>query len=170
MQGGAWVGLLRRIPASLHDCLNLMTTTGTEIVLQRLIRLERDFLVALGRPSGTTDQPKVIVVPYDQMTYLSFGKRMTDEEIQSALGNPGVAGSSVETAAAPEPDDASYAGETVDFPREATPAAAASEPTPAPEPAGNGKTAAKMAPPSKSILLARLRERLANETSRLPGR
>src|SRR5438874_11154162 len=88
MQGEAWISLLQRIPQSLHDTLLLMTTTGFEIVLQRLIRLDRDFLVALGRLSGSTDQPKLLIIPYVQMTYLSFNKRMSDEEIESVLSKP----------------------------------------------------------------------------------
>src|SRR2546421_5517036 len=100
MQGAAWIGLLRRIPPSLHDNLLLMTTTGFEIVLQRLIRLERDFLVALGRLSGSTDQPKLLIIPYVQMTYLSFGKKMEDAEIESLLGKPGAMASPVERPAA----------------------------------------------------------------------
>src|SRR5205823_14829567 len=88
MQGAAWIGLLQQIPQSLHDTLLLMTTTGFEIVLQRLIRLDRDFLVALGRLSGSTDQPKLLIIPYVQMTYLSFSKNMTDEVIESVLSKP----------------------------------------------------------------------------------
>ena len=77
MQSTAWIGILLRIPTSLHDTLLLMTTTGFEIVLQRLIRLDRDFMVALGRLSGSTDQPKLLIIPYVQMTYLSFSKKMS---------------------------------------------------------------------------------------------
>src|SRR5437588_11922890 len=89
MQGPAWINLFQQIPTSLHDTLLLMTTTGFEIVLQRLIRLERDYLVALGRLSGSTDQPKLLIIPYVQMTYLAFGKKMDDPEIEALLGKPG---------------------------------------------------------------------------------
>src|SRR2546423_15691455 len=88
MQGAAWIGLLRRIPTTLHDSLILMTTTGFEIVLQRLIRLDREYLGALGRLSGSTDQPKLLIIPYAQMTYLSFSKKMTDEQIDQVLIKP----------------------------------------------------------------------------------
>ena len=164
MQGTAWIGLYRRIPASLHDCLIVMTTTGAEIILQRLIRLDHDFLVALGRPSGSTDQAKVLVIPYDQMTYLSFSKKLTDEELQGFIGKPGVAVASADADEVAE----TAAEEIVDFPREPAPAAAAAA---MPEPAAvtPGQKAPKVAPPSKSILLARLRERLANEIARQPG-
>jgi hypothetical protein len=171
MQGTAWVGLFRRIPPSMHDCLIVMTTTGAEIVLQRLIRLDRDYLVALGRLSGSTDQPKVLVVPYDQMTYLSFGKKLSEEEMQGAIGKSGVAAAAAEPTAVEEPATEMDGEEIVDFPGETAPAAppaASPEPAPAAS-AASAKNAPRVAPPSKSILLARLRERLANEIARQPG-
>jgi hypothetical protein len=163
MQGTAWIGLLRRIPASLQDCLIVMTTTGAEIVLQKLMRLERDFLVALGRLSGSTDQPKVMVLPYDQMTYLSFSKKLTDEELEGAIGKPG---SAVANAEPSEMAKTAVEG-TADLPREqpATPQPA----TPQPAAVVSPTKTPKVAPPSKTILLARLRERLANEIARQPG-
>jgi hypothetical protein len=176
MQGTAWIGLFRRIPESLHNCLYLMTTTGAEIVLQRLIRLDRDYLVALGRLSGTTDQAKVVIIPFDQMTYLSFGKAMTEEEVQGALGKPGVTVTVVEQPAAETPVTELPAAdaetvEIIDFsrqPAKAIPVAATVRPS-EPAPAIPSKSGSKMAPPSKTILLARLRERLANDISRQSG-
>jgi hypothetical protein len=163
MQGPAWIGLLRQIPASLQDCLIVMTTTGAEIVLQKLMRLERDFLVALGRLSGSTDQPKVLVLPYDQMTYLSFSKKLTDEELQEAIGKPGAAVANAEPSEMAE----TAAEETADLPgkQPATPQPA----TPQPAAVASPTKPPKVAPPSKTILLARLRERLANEIARQPG-
>jgi hypothetical protein len=160
MQGAAWIGLLRRVPAAMHDCLVLMTVTGTQIVLQRLIRLDRDFLVALGRLAGSTDQPKMLIVPYSQMVYLSFNKKLTDEEIQSAIGKPGM-GEAAESEAGAEPV------EIVDFPHPAS--AASAEPAPGAGPAATPRPTGKVAPPSKSILLARLRERLAGDITRPAG-
>src|SRR5438874_873241 len=88
MQSQQWIGLFRRIPASQHDSLLLMTSTGGEIVLQRIIRLERDFLIAVGRVSGSTDDAKLVAIPYSQLTYLTFNKKMKDEEIAVALLKP----------------------------------------------------------------------------------
>jgi hypothetical protein len=179
MQGGAWVGLLRRIPAAQHDSLVLMTSTGAEIVMQRMIRLDRDYLVCLGRLAGSTDQGKLLVIPYDAIIYLCFSKKMTDAEIHDVVGKPGVAVQIVETA--PEPVTAQAAPvavvETVDFPQ--SPVAA---PTPATEPpaevvtgltttipAAAAEQQAKVEPPSKAILLARLRQRLANDVAKHNG-
>jgi hypothetical protein len=180
MQGTAWIGLFRRIPASLHDSLVLMTSCGMEIVLNRLIRLDREFVVAMGRLSGTTDQPKLLIVPYDQMSYVSITKKLSEEEIQGAIGKPGVVVTVAESASAPAPEPgavnppAQEVAEIVDFPQAqaSTPATAVGAEAPqAPGPAGAvpPKNGAKVAPPSKTILLARLRERLANEIAKQPG-
>jgi hypothetical protein len=177
MQGTAWIGVFRRIPTTLHDCLIVMTTNGAEVILQRLIRLDRDFLVALGRLSGTTDQAKVLILPYDQMTYLSFGKKLSEEELQGAIGKPGVVVASEQPAEVAEQTGSEVEVEVevegqaegpVNFP------SAAATPVPVEtaraEPAPPDKSNHKVVPPSKSVLLARLRERLAGEVSRTPGR
>ncbi len=178
MQGKAWVSLYRRIPEALHNCLTVMTSTGAEIVLQRLIRLDADFLVALGRLSGTTDQARVIIVPYDQMIYLSFGKRLSEEEIQDALCKPATA-AEMKVAADETPTEAEVAAteaeaaveDVVQFRQEPT-APAPVEPAPAPTPTiavVTGPKGPMISPPSKTLLLARLRERLANEITRQAG-
>jgi hypothetical protein len=169
MLGASWIGLLRRIPASQHDCLVLVTTTRAEIFVQKVIRLDRDFLVCLGRLAGSTDQGKLHIIPYDQMTYLAFNKKMTEEEIYSVVGKPGVAVQLVETApavVAPVVEETAF--EPIEFRMESTsdPTAATPQPVAEAPPATGG---AKVAPPSKSILLARLRERLANDVAKQPG-
>jgi hypothetical protein len=170
MQNTAWIALFGRIPVAIHDCLIIKTDSGSEIVLQRLIRLDRDFLVALGRFSGSVDQPKILIVPYSHMTYLAINKNMTEEEIQGAIGRPG-AGESIQELPAPPEANAARTNaqsleqvEIIDFPRQSPPAAAPEAP-PAPssaEPFAE-RGAPRVVPPSKSILLARLRQRLANE-------
>jgi len=172
MQGAAWIGLLRRIPPALHDSLVLMTTTGFEIVLHRLIRLDRDFLVALGRLSGSTDQPKLLIIPYLQMTYLSFNKKMDDAEIDSVLGRPGTTPSPAERptaaryqSARPEDDF-----EVIEFPKETPAVAAVAQEKLAAEQADSDGKGQKAQPPSKTILLARLRQRLADDIAKPPSR
>lgn len=180
MTGTGWINLLRRIPASYHDCLILMTSIGGEIVIQRLIRLDRDFLVALGRVSGTTDGAKLVVIPYSQMTYLTFNKKMTDEEMLGIVGTASAAAVAVEPepAAAPAPAAVAAASEpaeefeVINFAPAAATAAAVEEtppPTPAEAAATTAKANGKAAPPSKTVLLARLRERLAHEVAKPSG-
>jgi hypothetical protein len=179
MQGPAWIGLLRRIPAAQQDTLFLVTTTGAEIVLQSIVRLEGDFVVLRGRMAGSTDAGRVIIVPYDQISYAGFSRKFTDPEVQALLGKPGVAVQLVESPqdnageeqavleeiASAEPlaslaEEAMSAGSQVQLATAAA-VAAANEPPPAPPP----PPAPKPSQPSKTMLLARLRSRLASKDS-----
>jgi hypothetical protein len=154
MESGVWIAFFRRIPSSQHDALTLTTTIGTEIILQRFVRLERDFMIVKGRQSGSQDQAQVHVLPYNQIALVTFTKKMTDGEIQEAVGSPGAAGQLA------EPDDFALP-QAANEPAaaEAAPAPPVAEPTNAGPPAASAKTAL----PSKSVLLARLRQRLAAE-------
>lgn len=175
MHGAAWIAVFRRMPAPLHDGLALLTATGTELIVQRVLRLERDFMVFLGRLSGSQDGGKIILLPYDQISNLVIAKKLTETEATEmfALGNsvppPPMAYAAAYAGPAPSNGAAAMTTETaLDIgPIEAPPVEkvlaaapeegagegpAASPPTPAP--------VAKPQHPSKSVLLARLRERL----------
>jgi hypothetical protein len=176
MQGPAWISLLRRIPAAQHDSLLLMTTNGTEIVVQRIMRLEGDFLVMLGRLSGSTDEAKCLVLPYDQLTYLAFNKKLTDTEMDKVLA-PVAAGGQASALAAPVVAPAKEAASTEEKPgaevsdsaQAATTPAAADTPSPATnvtQPAAKPNPKGSM--PSRSVLLARLRQRLTDEAGKPP--
>jgi hypothetical protein len=174
MQGPAWISLLRRIPAAQHDCVVLMTTTSAQIVLQRLISLENEFLVGMGRLAGSTEQGRMVVVPYDQLTYLSFNKKLADSDIDTILGKHGDATGEQTTKAttsAGEPDSPNMKLEeessNPDSSNTSTPSADAKSPA-----RGAGQEVAKPSPksamPSKSMLVARLRQRLADDAAKKP--
>jgi hypothetical protein len=171
MQGQEWVGLLRRIPAAQHDNIIFMTTNSTQIVMQRIIRLESDFLVGLGRVAGSTEQGKVLVLPYDQLTYLSFSKKLTDAEIETILGQAAFTPPLRENAASSngipttpdekqtkEPEPPTQAG-SVEVSAEKTSPATVADPA-------STKPNGKAPMPSKSILLARLRQRLVDDAGK----
>lgn len=184
MQGAAWIGLFRRIPAEQHNTIMLMTTTGAEVVVQRILRLDRDFLACEGRLAGSTDQGRFILLPYEQISYLCFAKKLSDAETLAVLGKPGVAVKLVETAVAPQVEE--VVEEIVEevteavlqpvedaAPSEAVPQPAPTAQTPMPAakeplPAAAGASS-KVAPLSKSVLLARLRQRLASDIAKQPG-
>jgi hypothetical protein len=154
MQGSVWTDLLRRIPAQLHDSLALGLVTGEEVVVQQLIRMEDDFLVVRGRMAGTTAEGRVMIVPFSHMSAIAFNKPMMEPEVQAIFGK---------AASAPPPSI------VTPLPAEGAPAApAALEKLPSlpasssPIPALNGQP--KPQPPSKSVLLARLRQRLAQKS------
>src|SRR5271166_732235 len=90
MQGTSWVAMLRRIPAALLDKTVLVTTTATEIHLQNILRLEREYVVVRGRMGGSQDMGRVLIVPYDQINYVGMMKSLTEAEVQALLGKPGV--------------------------------------------------------------------------------
>ncbi|HYV34718.1 MAG TPA: hypothetical protein VE988_03375 [Gemmataceae bacterium] len=178
MQGKAWTGLLQKVPPEQHDLLVLMTTNGTEIVIQRLVRLDQDFLVALGRLSGSTEQGKVLVIPYDQLTYLAINKQLTDAQIDATLGTH------ESEATAESPPSKPHVNNQPAAASETAGGGAAVSLSPPAKPAGQlgsdrGEKASQIAdtsgadkapvkpdpkasPPSKTMLLARLRQRLAD--------
>jgi hypothetical protein len=167
MQGPSWIALLERIPAKLHDSLALTLVTGEEILMQSVLRLESDFGIIRGRMSGSTDAGRVLIVPYDQIVNMAFTKRMLVADVQAVFGE------TLETAGANGEAAKGSDGET-----ETGDASGAAEGSPrgvavemrtilntAPPPAPSAVPAKNQAsaPPSKSILLARLRARLAEQ-------
>jgi hypothetical protein len=155
MQGSAWFSILQKIPPAQHDNLVLMTNTGLEIVLQGILRIEPEFLVARGRMAGTTDTGRMLFLPFDQITYLGFHKRVTEAEVRAMFDSPGLPFS---TAAAKAEPGASAPEE----------APVGEEPAPSPGTPAAPAAPVKPAPPSKTTLLARLRSRLQNNNSRPP--
>jgi hypothetical protein len=171
MQGFSWIALFERIPAKFHDTLALTLVTGAEIMMQSILRLEQDFAILRGRMAGSTDAGRVIVLPYNQIVNLAFVKRMLEADVKAIFGDIMVSAAAPAATAAADAEAAQAAG-AVESPEEAdappqgvavpmrtvlnerSPAAAA--PT-----APTAKNQA--APPSKSVLLARLRARLAEQ-------
>src|SRR5438034_11308962 len=86
MQSSAWIALLRRMSASLHGNLTIVTRIGQVIAVQDVFRLEEDFAVLRGRMSGSTDAGRVFLLPYDEMHYLAFQKPMKENEIAAIFG------------------------------------------------------------------------------------
>jgi hypothetical protein len=151
MQGSAWIALLRRFPAELHNTLALGLVTGDEVVVQQLIRLEEDFVIVRGRMSGSTAEGRIMAVPYAHMTLVALNKRMTEPEVQKLFGK----GLPTVSLDADDGLEETRAAPVEPAPATAEPAAAAPVVAEAAKP--------KAVPPSKSMLLARLRERLAEK-------
>jgi hypothetical protein len=147
MTGQAWVELVRRIPATYHDCMVVLLGTGAEIVLQTVVLMEEEYMVVRGRTAGSTDNGRVFVVPFDQIEYLGFNRRITEPELRSIF-SLGDAATAPPAPAPPESNGQAAAAECAP----AAPAAPAAEAAPK-----------KPAAISKTILLARLRARLAQD-------
>ena len=146
MQGSLWINLLRRIPAELHNSLALGLVTGEEVVVQQLIKMDNDFVIVRGRMAGSTAEGRVMVVPYSHMALIALNKQIQEAEVQAIFGQAAPSQPSLPTPAPPAPPAVVEAN--------ATPLPNALTPTP-------GQP--KPPPPSKSMLLARLRERLAEK-------
>jgi hypothetical protein len=138
----AWIAMFRRIPASLHDMLALKLQAG-ELVLQKIVKLDPEFLVVRGRLAGTQDTGRIVMIPWEKIIYLTVQRELKDTEVEAMFGQAleTFAAAPVPTAAAPEP-------------------APAEKPTPAAEPAAPPK---KPSTTSKSVLVAKLRERLRDK-------
>src|SRR4051812_39738154 len=89
MRSAAWASLLRVIPPELTEKLMAVMTSGNEINISGVIRFEHDFMVVRGRLAGTTDDPSVVFVPYDQIDYMGFRVGVKDAELMTMFENAG---------------------------------------------------------------------------------
>ncbi len=87
MHDAAWVKLLRHIPASEQSNLMLVTTSGTEIAIQSLLRIDPECLALRGRLAGSTDAGRVFFVPYSQIDYFGFQQPLKEADFQQLFGN-----------------------------------------------------------------------------------
>jgi hypothetical protein len=151
MHTSAWINLIRQFPQSVHNNLTFITRIGREVSVQNIFRIEADYIVLRGRLSGTTDEGRVFILPYDEVHALGFQKTMKEHEFE-ALFNGRDPKQAVDPKAA---ETAEAAGAPA--PQEPPPKAAQPTPLPvsAPAEAKQGK------PPSKVLLLERVRARLA---------
>ena len=139
--------MFRRIPADLHDTLALGLTTRAEIAIQKILKLELDFMIIRGRLSGTLDAGRVMLIPYSQLAFVAVIRDLKEEEVEAIFGK----GAPPAVADLPE----SAAGEE---PR-ATPVAPLADATRS-VPIAAVNPAKKPEMVSKTVLLAKLRERL----------
>jgi hypothetical protein len=159
MQGELWQAVLRRIPAAKHDSLIVVTASGVELMVNKILRVDEHYLLLRARLAGATDSGRIIVLPYEQIENVAFGKILPEAEIQSMFGALEEAENFAELAsgAAPVRDDAHLQTNGAAESGMEDEAAESDEVPSAP-------AMASVAPkPSKSVLLARLRARLAGE-------
>src|SRR5579875_3630728 len=87
MHDAAWVKLLRHIPAHEHSNLMLVTTAGTEIAIQALLRIDPECLALRGRLAGSTDAGRVFFVPYSRIDYFGFQRPLKESEFHALFSN-----------------------------------------------------------------------------------
>lgn len=87
MHNAAWVKLLRHIPEKEHSNLMLVTTGGTEIAIQCLLRLDPECMALRGRLAGSTDAGRVFFVPYSHIDYFGFQQPLKEVEFHELFNN-----------------------------------------------------------------------------------
>jgi len=87
MHDAAWVKLLRHIPAHEHSNLMLVTTAGTEIAIQALLRIDPECLALRGRLAGSTDAGRVFFVPYAHIHYFGFQQPLEEAAFHELFAN-----------------------------------------------------------------------------------
>ncbi len=162
MQGNeSWIAMFRRVPVDLHDVMAVGITTGDEIVLQKILKMEPEFMIILGRLAGTQDNGRLIIIAYAQLTYMAISRKLMDHEIHQIFGQDTEGFAAPIGAAKP----ARTLGEEAEAKTETKPdAAEEAPPYEAPAQAPPPPPPVKFAPggpmPSKATLLAKLRARL----------
>ncbi len=87
MHDAAWVKLLRHIPASEQSNLLLVTTSGREIAIQGLLRIDPECVALRGRLAGSTDAGRIFFVPYSQIDYFGFQQPLKEAEFHELFGS-----------------------------------------------------------------------------------
>jgi len=87
MNSSTWVELIRRIPEAQHDNLVAITCTGAEIMVQKILVLENDYMIFRGRPAGSTEAPRILLMPFDQVNHLAFNKPLQEAEVKTMFGS-----------------------------------------------------------------------------------
>jgi hypothetical protein len=161
MQEQVWIDLLRRIPTVFHDGLMIATVTGADVMVQCIVRLEEHYLIFRGRPAGTSETGRMLILPYCQINYLYFPPRLNPRYAAALFGAEDTsfaalpAGIALPADSVEEIPDPSLAEQP-----------AANEPTaPAVEEANAPQPQRSVPGQSKSHLLARLRAKLNKTTS-----
>lgn len=190
MIDAVWLEMLRRFPPEMQSTITVVTITGTELVIQQIFKMERDFMVMRARTAGTGDLGRIIMIPYAQLDFMTLPGALSEAEVMKIFEEPMpeferapvayLPTAAYQPAPAPRPQPSATpkpphpatpvaaalaAEETFEFASgEATSADVKSQPKaePAKQPAAESAPA-KPGQISKTVLLARLRERLAEK-------
>jgi hypothetical protein len=162
MLEAGWLQIVQRIGQENLDNVSLVTVTGNELVVQSVYRIEHDFMIVRARTAGTMDAGRILVVPFSQVDFLAFNKPMSEEQVQKLFEGSFQACAPAMMMAAPAPVSVSAPTPLPSPPprpvvTESQVAAALDEAAPANDPNKSGNV-------SKTILLARLRERLSEKS------
>ena len=161
MQSSAWALLLRQVPLERQNNLMLVTSAGTEIAVQGILRIDHEFFAFKGRLAGSQDAGRLFFLPFNQIDYVGFQREIKEAEFHELFDSlrmpvPGPAPEPAPVAAAPVLEEAPEPEA-----EESVPETAETAQPVAPSAVGPGRTPM----PIKSAVLERFRSR----TGSLPG-
>ena len=155
MPNSPWIAFLRQLSPSVHNQLSITTRIGQELAVQHIFRIDSDYLVYRGRLSGTTEEARVYVMPYDELHAISFQKPLKEHQVDAILS-----GNDPTKTAEQEAIEAADLGPAPAIEAEPPAAPAPKQPEP-PPPVSVAPADSKSKPGSKVLLLERVRARLA---------
>ena len=156
MHNSAWIAFLRQLSPNVHNQLSILTRIGQEVAVQHIFRIDSDYLVYRGRLSGTTEEARVFVLPYDEVHAISFQKPLKEDQVDAILSGNDPAKLAEKEVNEAAPQDAAPAIEP-----ESPPAPATKRPEPTQPPVSAPPADSKAKSPPKVLLLERVRARLA---------
>src|SRR5262249_31793327 len=101
MLGSSWIDLLKRIPPAKQGLLIVVTASGLEFMVQKIIGLDRDFVILRGRLAGSSAQGRPIMLPYAQIDNLAFNAILPEGEVCAMFGIAAPAGAGAAASAPP---------------------------------------------------------------------
>jgi len=81
MTNAEWVDLLNLIPESQHSQLVIMLSSGSELGIETILRLDQSYVVFRGRALGSTEEGRVFFVPLSQIVFLNLNRYVREDEI-----------------------------------------------------------------------------------------
>jgi len=156
MHNSAWIAFLKQLSPNVHNQLSIVTRIGQEVAVQQIFRIDTEYLVYRGRMSGTTEEGRVNVLPYDEMHAIVFQKPLKENQVDAILSGKDLAALAEKEVMEAAPQEIAPVVEPAPPP---APAPKQLEPTP--PPVSVATTDPKAKPSSKVLLLERVRARLA---------
>ena len=157
MQNDMFAWILCRVPVEQYNQLTIVTSSGTEIAVQTLLRVEIDFVAIKGRLAGSQDAGRVFFIPFANIDYFGFQRDVRETEFDEMFGT-----GSLTVAGSAAPADAAVVAAPPADPTAALPPAAT-------EAAPVSASVSQRTPlPLKSEVLERFRSRIAGAAPTRP--
>src|SRR5262245_25612371 len=81
--------LFQRIPAPMHQYVNLVLHNQAVLTVDVVARFEPTYLVMRGREGGSTEEGRAFFVPYDAVAYLRIEQVLRIGDMKKMYGETG---------------------------------------------------------------------------------